>query len=145
MGDDRRSDRVPSSPPDQPGRDTPVRSVVVTIGQDTVDLDACVLAVERLACVTLADAIVCDVRGLREPELREVDLLARICLTAQRLGVAFHMVHAPPPLRELIGLVGLADVLAPTADSGSEAVRQTEQREQAGSVEERVQADDPLT
>ena len=47
----------------------------------------------------------------RRPGLPVVDQLARLQLTARRLGCSIRLRDEPARLRELIGLVGLADVL----------------------------------
>jgi len=57
----------------------------------------------------------------RHPGLSLVDQLARLQLTARRLGCSIRLRNEPAWLRELIGLVGLADVLltdAPSARCG---------------------------
>ena len=49
--------------------------------------------------------------GLR-PDLSVVDQLARLQVTARRLGYSIRLRDAPSRLRELIDLVGLSDILA---------------------------------
>ena len=70
------------------------------------------------------------------PDLALVDALARLHLSARRCGWALRVVDASPVLCGLLGLVGLADVLA------LEPLGQAELREQLG-VEEVVQPGDP--
>ena len=50
--------------------------------------------------------------ALREPD---EDQLARLQVTARRLGYSIRLRDAPSRLRELIDLVGLSDILAGTA------------------------------
>jgi hypothetical protein len=53
----------------------------------------------------------CDVGGLRVPDLRVVDELARLQLTARRLGSSICLLHARGKLVELLEFTGLLDVL----------------------------------
>ncbi|MET9022363.1 STAS domain-containing protein [Actinopolymorpha sp. NPDC004070] len=96
--------------------------------------------------------VICDVAGLTECDAVAVEALARLQLTARRLGCHLWLRHAGCELRQLIALVGLADVVPslPTGmrvepaerRSGIEAGRQPEQREPPVGVEEVVQPDD---
>ncbi len=76
-------------------------------------------------------------------DLRVVDALARLQLTAQRLGCRIRLYRAHRRLRELLALAGLADVLPLQAGSAVEPGRQAEQGEQAIGVEEGVEPTDP--
>jgi len=49
--------------------------------------------------------------GSSHPDLEVVDTLARLALTARRLGAAVHVVNAGPELLGLIEFVGLDEVL----------------------------------
>jgi STAS domain len=80
--------------------------------------------------------IVCDVGGLA-PDAVTVDALARLQLTAGRLGVEIRLRHASSELQELLAFVGLRDVLR--VDAG----RQAEEREQRVGIEEESELDDP--
>jgi hypothetical protein len=70
-------------------------------------------------------------------DIRTVDALARVQLTARRLGWELRLRCPPRELVELIDLAGLTDVLR------VEPVRKPEQREQPVDIEERVQRGDP--
>jgi hypothetical protein len=70
-------------------------------------------------------------------DIRTVDALARLQLTARRLGWELRLRYPPRELVELIDLAGLTDVLR------VEPVRKPEEREQPVDVEERVQRGDP--
>ena len=52
----------------------------------------------------------CDVDGV-EPDAVTVDALARLQLAARRTGCQVRLRNASAPLRELVELMGLADVL----------------------------------
>jgi ABC-type transporter Mla MlaB component len=78
--------------------------------------------------------VVCDVSELPADAVA-VDALARMQLTAQRVGCRVVLDRAPPELIGLIALFGLADVLGCRAEA--------EQREEPIRVEERVERRDP--
>jgi ABC-type transporter Mla MlaB component len=79
--------------------------------------------------------VVVDVAALAAPDAATIDAIARLQLTARGLGRAIRFRHACPEIHELVGLMGLGDVLRLDAGSG-QTVGQTEQREQARGVEE---------
>ncbi|WP_345039446.1 STAS domain-containing protein [Streptomyces sannanensis] len=79
-----------------------------------------------------ATEVVCDVGGVTEPDLTAVEALARLRLTARRLGCRIRIRHPTPLLHRLLAQTGLA-----------EALGEPEEREPALGVEERVQTDDP--
>ncbi len=85
--------------------------------------------------------IVCDVRQIVAPDASALEALARLQLTAHRLGVTIQLQNACPVLVDLIALAGLTDVLV-VADSGVEVDRQVEEREQARIDEEVLRSDD---
>lgn len=58
----------------------------------------------------VAAVVACDVRSV-EPDAVTVDALARLQLAAQRRGCCIRLVGASESLRELVGLMGLDDVL----------------------------------
>lgn len=80
--------------------------------------------------------MVCDVADLAGPDLVTVEALARLRLTARRHGWSLVVSGAGPDLLGLVRLLGLTDVLPQTGG-------QSEQREQAGGVEEVVDGHDP--
>jgi ABC-type transporter Mla MlaB component len=85
-----------------------------------------------------AAEVVCDVGGLTRIDASTVDALARLQLTARRLGRRVRLQNAPPRLQELIAFFGLSDAVPLV-----EPVGEPEQREHARGVEERVEPDDP--
>src|SRR5688572_22914952 len=78
------------------------------------------------------DLVECDCVAVTDPDLRTVDGLARLQLTAARRGSALVLRDAPATLLELVALAGLARILR----SGVQVVRQPEHREEAGGVQE---------
>ena len=57
-----------------------------------------------------ARVVLCDVRGV-DVDAVTVDALARLQLAARRRGCRVRLRHASTDLRELVALMGLADVL----------------------------------
>jgi anti-anti-sigma regulatory factor len=84
-----------------------------------------------------AEVLVCDVAALTHPDAVTIEALARLQLTARRLGRRMRLRDPSPELAGLLDLFGLADVL------GVEPGRQPEEREQPLRVEERVEMGDP--
>jgi ABC-type transporter Mla MlaB component len=89
-----------------------------------------------------AELVVCDVGALVDPDAATVDAVARLQLTARRLGGQVRLRRARVELRELLVLAGLDDVVS-CAPSGLELRGQAEEREQAGRVEEEADPGDP--
>jgi hypothetical protein len=90
-----------------------------------------------------AEVLVCDVAALAHPDVCTIDALARLQLMARRLGRRILFRHPSRELLGLLGLCGLGDLLPVGAGLGVEPRRQTEEREQARRVEERVERGDP--
>jgi ABC-type transporter Mla MlaB component len=88
-----------------------------------------------------AARVVCDVGAITEPDAAVLAALARLQLTARRLDCSMEIHHVQPRLRELIAFAGLEEVLPVHRGFGVEPVRQAEQREQVGGVQE---VGDPL-
>ena len=83
----------------------------------------------------------CDVSGIVEPDELALEALARLQLTAQRLGVSIRLHNAGAALVDLLALAGLSDVLV-VAESGVEANRKVEERKEVGVDEEVHRGDD---
>ena len=78
------------------------------------------------------------------PHLDDVDRLARLQLTARRLGCSIRLVGPPTELTTLLGLLGLDRALGVSrAPRRSERCGETEDGEEVG-VEEVVVPDDPV-
>ncbi len=92
---------------------------------------------------TEADLAICDVGELVDPDAATVEALARLQLTAGRLGRRVTVRRACGELKELVALMGLTDVV-PCVDSDLETGRQSEQREPPGRVEEERDRADPV-
>ena len=72
----------------------------------------------------------CDVADLPRPDLRTVEALARVDLTARRLGAGIRLRGASVELLDLLALCGLP------LESIVEAERKAEEREEPGGVQE---------
>jgi ABC-type transporter Mla MlaB component len=90
-----------------------------------------------------AAVLVCDVAALTQPDAGTVEALARLQLTARRLGRDVRLRDASRELRELLDLFGLTDVLPAGGALRLEPLGQPEEREQPLGVEERVEMGDP--
>lgn len=97
--------------------------------------DLCSQLADRLR--GLGDGLViCDVADVMRPDVVTVEALARLRLTARRHGARLVVAGAHPGLLDLVRLLGLDGALL-------EAVREAEQREQLGGVEEERLGRDP--
>lgn len=83
-----------------------------------------------------AGLLVCDVGALTDADLGTVDALARLQLTARRLGGKVCLLHASAELRDLLALAGLRAVVPCSLPLPLEPRGQTEQREEPRGVEE---------
>ena len=90
-----------------------------------------------------ADQLVCDVKTLTAPDAVTVDGLARLQLTARRLGRRITLRHACDELRGMLAFAGLNEVLV-CVDLLLVAEGQSEQREQVRGVEEEADPGDPI-
>ena len=90
-----------------------------------------------------ADELVCDVGAIVAPDAVAVDALARLQLTARRLGRELRVRRASRELQDLVAFMGLSGVVSLGAGSGLEPGRQTEEREQRVRVKEERDPADP--
>jgi len=89
------------------------------------------------------DHVICDVGAVARPDGATVEALARMQLTARRLGGRLQLRGACGELRDLLTMSGLTDVL-PCVQLPLEASGKAEQGEQAGGVEEEGDPADPV-
>jgi ABC-type transporter Mla MlaB component len=137
------------SPPGEPDRGPPSGATTWVLGTAVGRADVPVLR-ERLVAIlreSRASVVVCDVGAITEPDAGTVDALARLQLTAQRLGCGIRLRRAHRRLRDLLAFTGLGEVLPvcaePAVGSVVEPGRQAECGEQPIDVEERVDPPDP--
>ncbi|MYV97677.1 STAS domain-containing protein [Streptomyces sp. SID3343] len=137
----------------------PATVLVVYPPIDRADIAGLCERLRLLLGASRADPFPCDVGALVVPDLVTIEALARLQLTARRLGRRIRLHDVCGELLALLALMGLADVLPGEAggpgglfpvepgplDGASRVVerhREPEQREQVRDVQERVDADD---
>jgi len=76
--------------------------------------DLCVQA-RTLLLATQARVLIIDV-GQAPADLQTIEAVAKLSLTARRLGRSMQLRHASPALADLVGFVGLADTLDSSLD-----------------------------
>ena len=99
--------------------------------------------VRQLLATRAVDIVTCDVAALAPVDATAIDALARLQLTARRLGRTIRLRDAPRELRDLLTLTGLRDALPLCAGLRTQVGRQFEQREQVRIDEEVDPADPP--
>jgi hypothetical protein len=108
------------------------------------DVPAACERLRALIAAREADVVVCDVAGV-VADLEAVEVLARLRLTAQRLGCGLRLRGPSRGLEQLLAFCGLCDVLPLEGDL--DRVRwhggQAEEGKPTGGVEEGVEARDP--
>ena len=128
-------------------RPGPGGTVLIMIGPVPRDgITALCERARRLLAGCDAGPVSCDVDALADPDAVTIDALARLQITALRLGYRVELQRARGPLVELLVLSGLSGVLrcagsGPGA-SGVEAWGEPEHREQALGVQEEADPDD---
>ncbi len=98
---------------------------------------------ERVIDGTDSNTVVCDVRGIEQPDAGTVDALARLALMAHRRGTRLVLAGPAPTLRELLAFAGLTRVLRAAPPSVFQRERQPEEREVARDVKEERDTADP--
>jgi ABC-type transporter Mla MlaB component len=88
-------------------------------------------------------SLICDVGAVASPDAVTIDALARLQLTALRVGRRIGLRHASSELQELLDDFGLSAVVPLAAGSHVEARRQAEKREVRGRVKEERDPADP--
>ena len=87
------------------------RSVVVRVrGTSAAARSALCSQVQRLLARPDVDVVTCDVTGV-EPTLTAIDALARLQLTARRLGGRIRLRGTSTDISRLIDFAGVAEVL----------------------------------
>jgi hypothetical protein len=121
-------------------------TAVMTLATITrADVPAACERLRALVGASDADVVVCDVGSLAA-DLVTIEALARLRLTARRLGCGLRLRRATRALAEMVAFCGLCDVL-PVEDGLLRGLRgnggQPEERKQPVRVEERVEGRDP--
>ena len=128
-------------------RPGPGGTVLVMIGPVTREgIPALCERARRLLEGCDAGPVACDVGALAEPDAITIDALARLQLTARRLGYRVELRGTCEELEDLLRLTGLLEVLTgggTVVASAVEAWGEPELREQALRVEEEADPVDP--
>jgi STAS domain-containing protein len=116
-------------------------TIVLPVGASLApaDLPALCERARILLESTGADVVLCDVSGCVGVDAVTVDALARLQLTARRMGRRACVRHASRELRAFLGFTGLADLCGLPV----ELERQPEEREERLHVEEEGELADP--
>ena len=120
---------------DDPLRRPPsVPAVVVVLGESIEPNDVRALCERTRAQLQQSGTVVvvCEVGAIENPDLATVDVLARLFVTARRLGGRMLMRGVGDALTEMLEFVGLGSLLA---GSDVEPRGQAEQGEQALGIE----------
>jgi ABC-type transporter Mla MlaB component len=88
--------------------------------------------------------VVCNVGALTDADIETIEALARLQLTARRLGGTVRLRHASAELRELLHLAGLGAVVPCSAGLPFQPRGQAEHREEPRRVEEEGDPADPI-
>jgi ABC-type transporter Mla MlaB component len=116
------------------------RTIVLSLGGPLArsDLPALCARVRDLLAASDAELVLCDVSGLLEADAVALDALARLQLTARRLGRRMRLRHASDELGDLLVFTGLAEACGLPVEIEGEA----EERKQRLGVEEEGELDD---
>ena len=141
-----RSERPPTAPVSALRPPQGLGTIAVVVGGPIVPADVTGLCarVRAAAAGTGAEVIACDVGGVVDPDAGAVAALARMHLTARRLGSEVRLVNARPELRDLLVFMGLDDVVSPSKGLAGEARREPEEREQGRGVEKEADPGDAI-
>ena len=128
-------------------RPGPGGTVLVMIGPVTREgIPALCERARRLLEGCDAGPVACDVGAIADPDAITIDALARLQLTARRLGYRVELRGTCEELEDLLRLTGLLEVLTgggTVVASAVEAWGEPELREQALGVEEEADPVDP--
>jgi anti-anti-sigma regulatory factor len=102
------------------------------------DIEALCDRVRALLEANVSDRVVFDLSALLESDAATLDMLARVQLTARRLGRQVLLRNVCADLENLLTVMGLRDVLP------AESREHAEQREQSLRVEEEGDPGDPV-
>jgi ABC-type transporter Mla MlaB component len=119
------------------------RSIILDL-QGSVARGAVLGLCERLRMLLATgdvDLVTVEVGALTDPDAVAVDALARLQLTARRVGSSIRLRHARAKLRDLLDVTGLSDEL-PRGGDLRRVGREAEEREQIR-VDEEVDSADP--
>jgi ABC-type transporter Mla MlaB component len=128
-----------------PGRLAPGDAAVLVLGGPLAraDVPGVCERLRRLLERTPAAVVLCDVSAVPVDAVL-VEALARLQLTARRLGAQLRLCGASCALQQLLAFAGLTGALPLDAALRVEPSRQAEQREESLGVQERVEPGDAV-
>jgi ABC-type transporter Mla MlaB component len=88
------------------------RTITLEVPEPVVGEALCQRLRARIEEDEFAEVVICDLTRITRPDAAVIDALARVQLTALRLGVTVLYRHASAEVRELLHLAGLSHVLA---------------------------------
>jgi anti-anti-sigma regulatory factor len=106
------------------------------------DIQGLCESIRDLLEATHPDHVVCDVGALVRPDVVVVDALARLQLTARRVGCHVCLRHASGDLREILAFMGLCDVFPLCEGLPLEPGGQAEHGKEPRGVEEKADPGD---
>lgn len=133
-------------PATTPSARPPPSSIVLVLSGPVAD-DHVVGLCERVRGLlerSEADLMICDVGALDDPDAATVDLVARLQLTARRLGRRVRLLDACGELQDLIELTGLSEFVSFSGELPLEPRGEVEQREPPSGVQKERDPDDPI-
>ena len=106
-------------PPAGTGPARPRRSVTLVIhGAVTPEtIPGFCARVTALLTDPTVDVVTCDLSGVVDPDACALDALARMQLTARRMGRSIRLRHVEPAMRDLLVLAGLTDIVRAEPDA----------------------------
>jgi anti-anti-sigma regulatory factor len=87
------------------------RTITLLVPEPIEGTALCQRLRQRIEAHGDADLVICDLTRIRHPDAAVIDALARVQLTARRLGCTVRYRHAHPDVRALLELAGLGQVL----------------------------------
>ena len=87
------------------------RTIVLEVPEPVEGEALCLRLREHIEANDFAEVVICDLARVRTPDAAIIDALARVQLTAKRLGRTVLYRSASPFVRSLLDLAGLEQVL----------------------------------
>ncbi len=92
------------------GRPEAALALVVTAPIARSDIPGLCARVRGLLDASDAERVVCDMAAFSHPDAVAIDALGKLALAVRRRGKTIELLRASAELRDLLNLVGLADV-----------------------------------
>jgi anti-anti-sigma regulatory factor len=121
------------------------RAAVFTLGEriQPSDIGKLCEALRLLLEGSSCEVVICDVGAVPAPDAATIDALARLQLTARRLGGRVLLLRPGEDVLRLLDLMGLTEVVPLCLDLPVEPGRQSEHRKEPPRLEKEGDAGDP--